>query len=327
MDNNGTDVNTKHAPITDANVSTATSPPSEVLPDSVCGTASVAAPMGTPETTKTEKEKTGEDYWDVCEGIWSELLKDHVERVYGHYDTSIVYLNKHERICVCGTWTPASLRIWPRAMVLQEKPIPGLEPAQTRSYKQCIAAAIIESLDESEGLSEENRIKQAELLLDEAEAFRRDRLAEVSRRWTLLFTLLFAVVAILCGCLAFVPFRTTLTGWFGEFMPRAAMVGVFGAIGAFISVCLRLGTWTVSTESGKLGHFLEAFARIATGAVSALAIAMAVEAGLLLNDMGGLNQILLVQLLGLFAGLSERAIPHLASQLPIVGSTTSSDRK
>jgi hypothetical protein len=295
---------------------------SEQKADGIHGQSATDAQHGS-ESTDGESTGSETDYSRIVEGEYSKVLNDFVCTIYGYYENSIVYINKQDRIVIHGSYTPASRDIWPRVVELQNEPVDTLTLQQQRTYWGMLGIAMVESLDDGDrklGVV----VEVASKLLSSAESYRRKRLSEVSRQWVLEFCLCFAALAAMCGMCTYSVWHACISQHFGTSAPLIIVSGAFGAIGAFVSVCLRLGSWTVTPESGRLTHFLESFARIFAGFMAAVVLALGVRSGVLLASLSGSEQVLLLQALAVFAGVSERAIPHLAEQLP--GAIPNSER-
>jgi hypothetical protein len=257
----------------------------------------------------------GEGFLGIREGEYSEMLDDFVAEIYGVDKHYIVFLNQRNRIWIAGDFGAAVKDVWPKLVLLQNKPVDGLSESHLTTFRRLMGSAAVESFA-ADASREENATEPAFEILRDADRYRLERLGEVSRRWMLWYTAMIACGMSLVGCLVYWPLREWLASGVGDTVPRIFVAAAFGSIGAFVSVCSRVGSWTVSPESGKSSHFAEAFARVSTGAIAAAAFAMAVHAGLILSDVADGHQFLLVQTLSLFAGISERAIPHLTRQLP-----------
>ena len=90
----------------------------------------------------------------------------------------------------------------------------------------------------------------------------------------------------------------------------------FGGVGAFFSICLRIGNVDYSNKTGKDIVKLETICRIVVGGISGLIITLMVKAGIILPKLSDNQSVLIVSLLLAFvSGSSERLVPSIITRL------------
>ncbi len=91
---------------------------------------------------------------------------------------------------------------------------------------------------------------------------------------------------------------------------------ISGAIGALLSIILRLGKTEIDFNASPKLHYLEGASRILAGMISGFLIALTIKAGILLPIFTKMESTHLAMILGgLAAGSSERLAPSIISKL------------
>lgn len=156
----------------------------------------------------------------------------------------------------------------------------------------------------------------AQQTLDHARKFVRARLAEQSRTWYLIASL---VAAALLAALHLIFVHPDLLGIgpgaqaFLRPMVEAGRHATTGGLGACFWMILRMGKFPVDPSAGKLLHTLEALARIAGGVVGGYLVYKASVSGLLSAETQH-NQSTMF-LLAFAAGATERFVPNLVGRV------------
>lgn len=242
-------------------------------------------------------------------------------------ESVIVYVDRDLQITMdtsddYGEYPAGVIAIWPDVKIAESRPAHNLTKGDRKTFLLLVARAL-GTVAEKDGTKHSpidkyatERLEGARRLLREADTFRSDRLAEVSRRWLLLSSTFWWCFWLRLAIEAWF-WRDAIALEYGRHVPLITNCIAFGISGAFVSVCLRLGKLVTSPESGGTLHFLEAGVRLVIGGVAALAVYFAVSTGIMLKDIATTEtQLLLVYLVSLVAGLSERALPALATQVP-----------
>jgi hypothetical protein len=142
-----------------------------------------------------------------------------------------------------------------------------------------------------------------------------ERNSEQSRFWYLsasgIPTFCLLLVGVILWC-----FRAQTVHKIGELAFVLSLAGVAGALGAQLYIIMRMGKSRLDCCAGKGLHYLEALSRIAAGVLSAILIALAVHAGVLIPIFSKVNQTNVAMILaGLIAGASERLAPSIISRV------------
>lgn len=142
-----------------------------------------------------------------------------------------------------------------------------------------------------------------------------DRTAEIFRFRYLGTSLAVVLLTLAAGLVVSIQ-----TAWLSQWVPSALLelvaVATLGSVGAFVSIALRLEDIRVSSVSSLHLLVLEAFSRVAVGAVAAALVVAAFRDGLILAPLQQATSIKYVPgVLAVVAGLSERTIPSLAKTL------------
>lgn len=89
-----------------------------------------------------------------------------------------------------------------------------------------------------------------------------------------------------------------------------------GALGAFLSIILRMGNTNLDYNASKKLHYMEGSMKVIAGMISALLIGLCIKAGILLpvfNKVESTNIAMLIG--GLIAGSSERLAPSIIKKV------------
>ena len=152
-------------------------------------------------------------------------------------------------------------------------------------------------------------------MLKRAEEFVTSRNSEASRYWFLSASGITTLLIFFYGLL-FWLFRDCMICYLGQLVFILVMSGVAGAIGALLSVIMRLGSTNLDSAAGKNLHYQEAFYRIIAGSLSGVLIALVVKLGIIIPIFSKINETNIAMVLAAFiAGASERWAPSIISQV------------
>ncbi len=153
-------------------------------------------------------------------------------------------------------------------------------------------------------------------LLETAKSYMEARSKERARLWVMAVATVGLLLSI--GCI----WIFNVTGWLALVLkPDIAFtlpVLPFGAIGAVVSLAQRSGTFAVDPMAGRTLHFIEASFRIIIGAISAFLLALAVKTDFVMslsNELAQPKQVLMLFLIAIVAGTSERILPSIISKV------------
>jgi len=193
-----------------------------------------------------------------------------------------------------------------RSAIVEITPCGHLDDSTRLDFKRLVAEATARAID--------NDFASAEKMLVDAEKFVNNRNQEISRFWYLSASGAVAAIVVIVGlCLWLL--RQSIIPITGYIAFYAAVSAVAGALGALLSIILRMGRSHLDCSSGKKLHYLEATSRIVAGCISGVAMFLAIKAGVVgeavLNAPGSLSG---QMLLAIMAGASERWMPSIISK-------------
>lgn len=180
-----------------------------------------------------------------------------------------------------------------------------LEESKRINFKRMIGEAICRNF--------EFDYENAEKMLNKAENYISERNEEVSRKWYLKSCLCTTFLFCLFGS-CFWLFRENLASIIGWALLMLLLTSVAGALGALLSVILRMGTSNLDAAAGRCLHYLEGSSKIFCGAISAVLVGLAMNAEIILpifSKIGKTNAAMIFA--GLIAGASERWAPSIIS--------------
>ncbi len=195
------------------------------------------------------------------------------------------------------------------AAIVESVPCDYLEKRIRLRFKRQIAEAIARSFSYD--------YSSARQMLSAAREFVRDRNVELSRFWYLSGSASATFIVAIAASGVW-TFRDGIAAAIGESVPLSALVCFMGALGAMLSIILRMGRAALDCSSGRGLHYLESASRIVAGSLSALALFLAVKSGLLLPQAIQPNaQPWVLLLLAFVAGASERLAPSVISKVEL----------
>lgn len=175
-----------------------------------------------------------------------------------------------------------------------------------KSIKTLLGSALAHCLS----LDEENARKLIAEAKDMLEVFRKD----IIRYWTLLYSLSSLFTFVVIG-LTWTAFANKINCCYSANNLPYVLAITFGVVGAFFSICLRIGNVDYSNKTGKDVVKLETICRILVGGISGLIITLMVKAGVILPKLTDNQSVLIVSLLLAFvSGSSERLVPSIITR-------------
>lgn len=193
-----------------------------------------------------------------------------------------------------------------RSAYVEITPCSHLDVATRLDFKRLVGEATARALD--------NDYFNAEKMLADAEAFVTNRNQETSRLWYLSASGSVTALVLLIGvslwlCRAGVIEATGTVAFY------VVISAVAGAVGAMLSIILRMGKAHLDCSSGQQLHYLEASSRITAGFISGAMMFLAIKAGVVGEAVLDAPNSLSGQLLLAFVvGASERWMPSIISK-------------
>jgi hypothetical protein len=197
-----------------------------------------------------------------------------------------------------------------RVANLEATSIRLLEDSQLEAFRRLLGESVARLL-------QDKKPHNAQLVLDQAELFMRARSREHAKIWYLSASLL-TTLPVLLSSLFLWKNRQGIAAYFGvgEGAVHVLLGAAMGSLGALISVLLRSDKLKIDVSAGRTVHYFEGALRILLGMMAGLLFVFAVKADVLLsiiNTSGRAIVILLV--IAIIAGASERLLPNLIKQL------------
>lgn len=160
----------------------------------------------------------------------------------------------------------------------------------------------------------EGEVETSRKMVQGALGYLRDRNEETSRRWYLSAGINSAALFCIVGILAWLYRNEVITilGYNGFMLFLAACCG---AVGAMLSIIVRIGNLKFSASAGRGLHCLEASSRVSAGAISGVIVFLAIKSELLLSSfLHGQGNSMLLFLAPLAAGAGERMATSIISK-------------
>jgi len=171
-----------------------------------------------------------------------------------------------------------------RSAIVGITPCGHLDDSTRLDFKRLVAEATARAID--------NDFAGVERMPVDAEKFVNNRNQEISRCWYLSASGSIAAIVV-AGGLCLWLLRQSIISITGHIVFFAVISAVAGALGALISIILRMGRSHLDCSSGKKLHYLEASSRIVAGCMSGVAMFLAIKAGVVgeavLNAPGSLS--------------------------------------
>ena len=235
----------------------------------------------------------------ILENEYFAVIVDRDDRVY--WETSDAYDAK-------GGHT--DMQAWNdflnRSAYVEITPCGHLDEDTRLDFKRLVAEATARALD--------NDFPNAEKMLADADKFVTKRNQETSRFWYLSASGIVTAIMLIVGAVLWLCRLNIIpsTGFIAFF---AVMSAVAGALGALLSIILRMGKAHLDCSSGEKLHYLEASSRIVAGCISGVVMFLAIKAGVVGEAVFDAPNSLSGQLLlAIIAGASERWMPSIISK-------------
>lgn len=193
------------------------------------------------------------------------------------------------------------------AASIESIPCEDLEEKVILNFKRQIGEALVSNLHFD--------FTNAMNMLQLAKEYIIDRNADKSRYLYLKASAVTSAIAFILLVLVWL-FRVQLKELIGEKVFILLLCLLIGALGAFLSIILRMGNTNLDYHASKKLHYMEGSMKVIAGMVSALLIGLCIKAGLLLpvfNKAESINIAILIG--GLIAGSSERLAPSIIKKM------------
>ena len=157
----------------------------------------------------------------------------------------------------------------------------------------------------------EGEFDTASGILANAEDYLKNRSEEISREWYLTEAGKTVAIILVMGIAIWI-FRDTVKSMIGHLAFQLVLTAVAGAMGALLSIIMRMGGEKLDCHVGKNIHELESRYRVIAGMLSAIFVYLAVNSGLAfsLAEKGGAGLLFI----GFLAGLTERLAPSISAK-------------
>ncbi|WP_116865786.1 hypothetical protein [Pseudomonas syringae] len=187
--------------------------------------------------------------------------------------------------------------------ILECKPNSHLPDKFSLDFKRLLGEALACAL--------EGEFDTASGILSNAEIYLKNRSEEISREWYLTEAGK-TVAAILVMGVAIWLFRDVVKSMVGTLAFQLVLTAVAGAMGALLSIIMRMGGEKLDCHVGKNIHELESRYRIIAGMLSAIFVYLAFNSGLAFSfsDKGGTGFLFV----GFLSGLTERLAPSISAK-------------
>ena len=191
--------------------------------------------------------------------------------------------------------------------VLECKPNGDLSEKIIIDFKRLLGEAISSSLS--------GDYDTAEKILADTAQFIQSRGEELSRQWYLSSAGRWTLYILIAGIIAWL-LRDNLTLLVGKTFFISSMAMTAGALGALLSIIMRMGEEKLDIHAGKTIHELESTYRIFAGMLSAFLLVLAVSSEAIFPGLSKVNNpdIFLI-FIGFIGGMSERLAPSISSKI------------
>jgi hypothetical protein len=175
------------------------------------------------------------------------------------------------------------------------------------SFKRQIGESLVRAFEDD--------FENAKKMIKAAQEFIINRNIEQSRYMYLSSSATTSGIATLIGFLLWL-FHSYIIALIGETAFFSLLAFLAGALGALLSVILRMGKTNLDFSASKNLHYMEAASRIIAGMISGLIIALCIKCGVLFSIFSKLQSTHLAMIIGgLIAGCSERLAPSIIKKL------------
>lgn len=190
---------------------------------------------------------------------------------------------------------------------LESIPLEHLDYKIRVNYKRQLGEALVRAF--------EFDFDNASKMLEHAENFICKRNIEESRVMFIKSSGITAGISLLAIILLWI-FRVFFIQCLGISVFYLSLSFLAGAIGAFLSVIMRLGKFKPDYNASRKLHYFEGVCKILAGMISALIVALCIKSEILLPIFTQIESTYIAMFLGgLIAGASERFVPSIISKL------------
>lgn len=187
--------------------------------------------------------------------------------------------------------------------ILECKPNSHLPEKFSLDFKRLLGEALACAL--------EGEFDTASAILSNAETYLKNRSEETSREWYLTEAGKTVATILLIGMAVWV-FRDLVRPIIGNLAFQLVLTSIAGAMGALLSIIMRMGGEKLDCHVGKNIHKLESRYRVIAGMLSAIFVYLAVNSELAFSfsDKGGTGFLFV----GFLSGLTERLAPSISAK-------------
>lgn len=193
-----------------------------------------------------------------------------------------------------------------RAAMVESIPFEHLNKKHQKSFKRLVGEGI------ARGLANQHR--SAFTALDSAENYVRSRNQETSRMWYLtgsaLLTVLFGLVALITW-----SYQTNAIEFKSGPLSRLFFACGAGALGAQLSIMIRMHKLDLDPEAGRWAHYWEACSRVIAGFLFGGLAALVTQLDIIKLNFHKSDMSTAILLISALAGLSERFASSIISQV------------
>jgi hypothetical protein len=249
---------------------------------------------------------TVDDYSSYCEGDIEQTLQKKIDTLIDCDNDYIVYLDDEYYVEWSWTETYGELPSGFAAIANRLRELEALSRTSLRkSQIRAFAGLLAESMARILGDGDEKEARQALVM---AESYLHSRSVENARSWYLLGALAAATPSLLAVIILWL-IKSHVVAFSGITIFRIIIGSLLGGAGALLSVLTRTKDIPVAPTAGPSIHYIESAARVLTGHLGALIIALAMTANILLGFTQTKDYSFAVMLLiCTCAGASERLV-------------------
>ncbi|WP_345971813.1 hypothetical protein [Sulfurimonas diazotrophicus] len=194
-----------------------------------------------------------------------------------------------------------------RIAVLECRPNDHLSEKVILDFKRLLGEALSSSLSDD--------YETADKIIIDAAHFIQNRGEELSRQWYLSTAGYSTLIILLIGIVAWL-FRDYLITMVGKTFFICSLSMVAGALGALLSIIMRMGEAKLDVHAGKTIHELESRYRIIAGMLSAFLITLGISSETIFPALATVhNPNIFIIFISFVAGMSERLAPSISSKL------------
>lgn len=248
-----------------------------------------------------------------------------IKRIILQSDTCIVFLDLEANVNwqtgdEYGAFADDFGAVRSRAGSLESIPNDLLAPSQREALQRMIGEALAGVLDDKAS-------DNANSILAQAEIFVKARTTERARRWYLSSAFAVCAIAVLLA-LALLGMREPVQQRIGLAGFEVILATLMGALGAVLSMILRVSKLDIDAMAGSGIHYFEGAVRTTAGMAGAFLVALCVKGNILLGIINATDQTIPFLLaIGVVAGASERLVPNIIKKVEGTLIVESPDKK